>query len=444
MGNPDVFVPVTKALVIGVALLALQALPQAPEIPEIKGARVTLVPKAAAGLSVTLENRRSSPLIECAIGVMRPGRSAASQIHSYYFSAAFPWRPDTGPLQPNARRGLELVLRDGTATDTPALTLAVFADGFVEGEPGQVDAWRRRRRAKVDDLIFWIRAFDAMPRIAEPAVREYAAARVLERARDASTDPSTVRARLQRVLQQYPSGPDVWIGLDRLGADARRELAALPAEPPAVNGGQPPADISDVALTWERSAPTEFVATIENLRDVPIEAFGFRFVDRASNRIVSGHGMDFCPVEPRPAERGRGQIQPGEVREVPLGSPPDGAVLRLAYVLFDDLTFEGLPEDRDRQFKHREAQAADYAFAIDVIAKASAMPPNDARAFVAAKRAEYLSLPRMKEAIARYAHNLDEYLRQLSDNPDRAAAGAKSFQDRLERQRQRLIRHLAR
>ena len=158
-----------------------------------------------------------------------------------------------------------------------------------------------------------------MPRIAEPAVREYVAARVLERARDASTDPSTVRARLQRVLQQYPSGPDVWIGLDRLRAEARRELAALPAEPPAVNGGQPPAVISDVALTWERSAPTEFVATIENLRDVPIEAYGLEFVDPATNRVESGRGADFCVGEPQPAERGSGRIQPHEVREVSSG-----------------------------------------------------------------------------------------------------------------------------
>ena len=223
----------------------------------------------------------------------------------------------------------------------------------------------------------------------------------------------------------------------------RRDLAGRPAKPPAANGVQPPAVITDVALTWERSAPTEFVATIENLRDVPIEAFGLKLVDPATKRVLLGQGADFCLGEPQPAERGSGRIQPREVREVLLGSSPDGAVLRLSYVLFDDLSFEGSSEGREELLRRREARAADYTFAIDVISKASAMPPNEARAFVAAKRAEYVSLPRTKGGMPREADNLDDYLRWLADAPDRAAAGAKQFTDRLERQRQRLVRHLA-
>ena len=131
------------------------------------------------------------------------------------------------------------------------------------------------------------------------------------------------------------------------------------------------------------------------------------------------------------------------MREVRLGSPPPGAVLRLSYVMFDDLSFEGLPAERDRLLERREAQAADYAFAIDVISKASAMPPSEARAFVAAKRAETISLPRTKEG-SRERQRPRRVHRQLTESPDRAAAGAKEFQDRLERQRQRLVRHLAR
>ena len=377
----------TRAFVIffwGAALLALRVSNQSLEIPEITGARVALVPRTAAGLNVTLENRRSSPLVECAIGVTRPGESAPSEIHSYFFNGAYPGRPESGPLHPNARRDLELVLRNGTGMDRPAMTLAVFADGFVEGVPGQVEAWRTRRREQIDDLAYWVRAFDGMPRINEPAVRDYIAARLLERAREAPTDPSNVRDRLKRVLELYPSGPDVWIGLDRLRADARRDLAERPAERPAANGAQPPAVITDVALTWERSAPTEFVATIENLREVPIEAFGLQLVDPATKRVLLDQGTDFCLGEPQPAERGSGRIQPHEVREVPLGSSPDGGVLRLVYVLFDDLSFEGSSEGRDYLLRSREARAADYAFAIDVISKASAMPPDEARAFVTA------------------------------------------------------------
>jgi hypothetical protein len=264
VGRPDVFLPaagtpVTRTLILTAALLALHASNQPPEIPQIAGARVALVPKTAAGLMVTLENRRSSPLVACAISVTRPGQAAPSDIYSYYFSGAYPGRPDSGPLQPNARRDLELVLRNATGMDTPAMTLAVFADGFVAGTPGQVEAWRTRRREQIDDLAYWVRAFDGMPRINEPAVRDYVAAHMLERAREAPTDPSTMRDRLQRVLELYPSGPDVWIGLDRLRDDARRDLAEQPAKLSAPNEGQAPAVIVDVVLTWERSGRQRLV-----------------------------------------------------------------------------------------------------------------------------------------------------------------------------------------
>jgi hypothetical protein len=431
-------------LAIGAALVGLQVSAPAP-VPEIKGARITLAPKTAPALTVTIENRRSSPIIEARIGVTRPRQSAPSETFAHYFHAPLPGGPpDNAPIEPNTRRVLDLVLRNGTNIETVALTLVAFADGSAEGAPRELGEWRKARRERVEDLDYWVRAFEAMPRISEPDARAFLAERLLERGRQAANDPSTVRSRLQRVLDEYAFGPQIWMPLDRLRADVRRELAALPPEPPSrADGPDAAGSIAGVVLSWERSSAKEFVAVIENLRDVPIEAYGLQLVDPVTARPRSAHRSDFCLSEREPIERGRGRIQPRETREVFLGSKPGDAILRLSFVLFDDLSFEGSPAERDDLLQEREARGADYAYAIDVIAKASALPPAEARAFAAAKRAERAGLARTGFHTADVSP-LDEYIRQLTESPERAAANAKPFSEFLERQRQRLVRHAAR
>ena len=217
----------TRTLTIvlgGAALLALQVSPQAPEIPEITGARVALVPKTAAGAQG--HDRESAGALRWSSArsvLTRPGQSAPFEFHTRYFSdGAFCLPPDSSPLQPNAQRVLDLVLRNDTEIQTVTLTLAVFADGFAEGAPSALETWRKGRRAQTDDLTYWVRAFDAMPRISEPDVRAYLAARLLERAREASTDPSNVRGRLQRVLQRVPVRYRMW---DSARSPSRRRAA---------------------------------------------------------------------------------------------------------------------------------------------------------------------------------------------------------------------------
>jgi hypothetical protein len=201
--------------------------------------------------------------------------------------------------------------------------------------------------------------------------------------------------------------------------------------------------VSGVVLSWERSAATEHVAVIENLRDIPIEAFGLEHVDPVSGRPTGGQRSDFCLAEPGPDTTGRSRIQPKEVREVRLSGAPGREVVRLSFVLFDDLSFEGRADERDQLLRAREATAADYAVAIDAITRASALPPGEARAFVTARRAER-ALARRPDGRAHDVSVIDEFIRQLTDSPDRAVAGAKGFLDHIERQRQRLIRHLPR
>ena len=338
-----------KALAVSAVLVALQV--PAGSAP-IKGARIELAAKSVTGVKVTLENRRESPLVQCTIGLRARGETSALEFFTFYFREQSAGAPrDTSPVRPQTRRVLDLTRSRSADIETAAVQLAVFEDGFAEGAPRELDEWRQARQARVDDLAFWVRAFDAMPRISDTEVRAFLAARMLERKRDALPDPSAVRVRLQRVVDQYPAGPDVWFSLDRLRADVRRELAETPAEPPRGREGA----ITDVGLTWEPSTPTEFVARIENLRDVGIEAFGFELVDPVSDRVRSARRSDACGTPREPGTPGSARIQPKEVRDLLLGKPPGGLVLRLSFVLFDDQVFEGSPEAREQLLLDRLA-----------------------------------------------------------------------------------------
>ena len=444
MGRDHEFVPLAtmwRLFLIGATLVAVQV---APPVPAITGARVTVVPKTTAALKATVENRRNSPLVTIELGLSRRGQSAPFETHGRYFSG--PPRTDgrdSSPIQPNSRRVLDLVLRNAADVETLAVILAVFEDGSAEGAPAALDTWRTARKERRDDLTYWVQAFEAMPRISEPDLRRFLAARVLERGRQATNDPSTVRARLQQLLQAHPYGPEVWAHLDRLRATVRGELAAVPAEPAAGVEGRAAAAVSSVVVSWERTDATEHVAVIENLRNVPIEAFGLERADPVSGRSNGGQRSDFCLAEREPATPGHSRIQPNEKREVRLGSAPGDEILRLSFVLFDDLSFEGRSDHRDELLRDREARASDYAFAIDVISRASVLPPEEARALVTGQRAERVLRPRAGGRPPDVSV-LDEFIRQLTESPVRAAAGAKVFLDHIERQRQRLVRHVSR
>jgi hypothetical protein len=428
-----------RSFIIGAALLALQVSVPAPEI---KGARVTVVSRTAATMSVTVENRRDSPLVELQIAI--PGaKGKGSQVDARFFHDqpyGIRWEP--GPIQPNERRTLEV--RNSVDGEVAEMWLAVFEDGYVEGVAGALDGWRTTHRERTDDLAYWVGVLDTMPRISEPDVRKYLADRVVDRARQAVPNASDIRARVQRALQENASrSGTVWSVLDRLRVEARSELAVLQRQTQIKSAASPGA-IASVAFSFRRAVSTEYTAAVENLRDVPIEAFGLDVMGPDSGR-ASGQWLDFCTTDPEPIERGHGRIQPREVREVPLHvSAKSGApVARLSVVLFDDLSFEGLSDQRERLLRDRETQAADYAFAIDVIAKAAALPPNEMRPFLAVKRGERAA-QLGGDGRAGNVSAIDEFARLVTDSPDQADAIAKGMVPRLERQRRQLIRHVRR
>jgi hypothetical protein len=412
-----------------VAVLALQ--PAAPP-PAVKGARVSLLSKPQAVLNVTIENRRDNPLIWWQLRVKMGGPGGPGMMHSA-----------TGSIQSGGRQTVPVQLTDPQDVATATLAFVEYDDGFYEGTAQAVQAWRKTREERAKDLSYWVGVFGLMPRVSEAELRRYLSDRASERAGVAPTDPSGVRTKLAGAFYRHPSGPDVWDAVDRVRVETQAALAWMTRELPGTATARVVETVSSAAIAAQELAKTStFVAAIENLRDVPIEAVGFEVLEQGSNRRPSSRRFDYCLA----AEQGRrpGRIQPKEIREEAFGmdANPDKPLpgVRLSYVLFDDLSFEGATDYRDELFRSREVQADDYASGIAALRQIATVKASEVDAFLTSKRAERA---RQLQTEGRRGDLLilDNLIRNAKQSTAQFLTGAKARLESLERAHQRLIRH---
>lgn len=142
-----------------------------------------------------------------------------------------------------------------------------------------------------------------------------------------------------------------------VGADAyiRRQDSLGNVERATIPGPlQRSGDVPSVRLTSAPSTMSKLYGVIENLRDVPIEAFGLqRYED---SRLRSGQTSDFCGLKGAPI--GSGPIQPGERREIALSweKSTDGSLPKVTvhFVMFEDSNFEGSASGRESVLNARQ------------------------------------------------------------------------------------------
>jgi hypothetical protein len=163
-----------------------------------------------------------------------------------------------------------------------------------------------------------------------------------------------------------------------------------------------------------------------------------------TDRPSGGESMDFCTTDPA-ARDGRGRIGPGETREFPFSrETADSATLpkvRLRYLLFDDLSFEGRDADRDELLRRREETADDLAFANGVRAALANVSDSDLRDFLQDKKTERIArLLSLKRLPSTYA--LDRMIEDAARSPARLRETAAAVIAHDEQQRLRLLRHL--
>lgn len=428
-------IPQMTRRIASAGILAIELMTPAPgrgQDPLVTGARISVIRDPASVVSVTLENLRHAPLVAWELGLQRSGADRPETIESADFSAAGPWAPDFGPVAPNERRTATFH-SPADPSSVPMVTLAVFADGYVEGTATSVAGFRKRREQEREDLRFWIDALETMPAGSDEGLRRYVRNQLTLGA--AQGPESIFAANLRGVVTEKAQRPPGWLaGAVRQQVRAARErLASL--ERPLTGLASAAGEVTGVRLSRvPGEGHTTIGAEIENLSEVPLEAL--RVVYPGGDRTI-----DFCGVL-GPAD---GPIQPGERRTLRLEPAVDAntptPVVTLTFLLFSDFTFQGRTADRDDVLRGRERLADQLAFAVAALSEAAHLLPEQI--------APFLESQRRSRAIATAADpqgpdrswELGEAIRQITAGQGDARALSSAMAARLETQREQLLRH---
>lgn len=192
-------------------------------------------------------------------------------------------------------------------------------------------------------------------------------------------------------------------------------------------------------VSVERLAQLTYSALIVNRRPVPIEAFGLEEIAPYETRVLRAHRMDFALADPATPRPGVGRIAPGEEREVRLQAQTQAEsvkapVVRLSFVLYEDLSFEGRQDARNELFAAREKTAEAVAAALEAVRQAAALPDGQAIPFLERRRAEWAA-SRSYEA-----HLLEEVLGGVGKSTVPFERAARFHTDYWEQQLTRLLR----
>ena len=414
-----------------------------PQDTSIRSVRVSLKAKPDAKVQVVIENLRDSPLLESTIGLFAPGEASPRVFHYSNFQNDPEGLRKEGvvavPIASRGRRVIAVDVPDPQGQWTPALTLVTFADGYYEGTLDMLTEWRESRHKQADELAYWIRVMDAAPRDSIDAVRRHFADMSAEREAQNPGEQTELRSRVEGFRRYDGTLRSMLAAMSRERGNAAGQWTALQ---PSLVGPLSARPVRSATLSPNDRTPINYVVAIENAGGVPVEAWGWEYLDPRTGRGTGGETHDTCVVPP---DVSRGSIAPGEVRELFSGrtlqdGPPS---LAMTFVLFEDLSFEGSMSARDELFRRREGQGESFAYVIEALRRADAEPTQT----VAILTAAYTERARQPKEQTRYdtaVSQLEELIRQAKASPSSFAASAASREDSLEWQRQRLLRHLTR
>jgi hypothetical protein len=434
---------------IGLAVILLAAVPTAPVSAQavksstaptaVRGASIQVVRRAVDLAWVAIHNRRDAPLVEWQITFYRDATFRSASATSHYWRTETPASATDGPIGPGEVRRQRATGSAAAPGAAARATLAVFADGTYDGEPKSVAEFLTRQRALAADLIYWRDLFAAMPPDDEAAAKAHLRKSTLERRIQAADDPSKLRGQVEQ-----------WVDGDRLPnwvytmANSRREEMAMSlaraerylAQRGSLgtwNGSQPAAEVA-----IQPGVGADLVLIIQNLRDVPLEAWRCTVTKPGARTPDQGRGFD--------ANGPSHGLGPRAVTESYLGAADDMAdanlpTANLTLAVWNDLSFEGSPSERDDLFRDRESEAAAYDYWIPALTDASTRTGRDAMVLLRQKRDERIrQAPREPDF---FQSHLGNYADHADRSPTEPATWLVGYGDRLVQRREWLLRHLA-
>jgi hypothetical protein len=366
--------------------------PGLAQAPVVTSARVVVESRPAPALIVWIENDRETAIVGWEIRTIRDGKSAGHASGGHTLPAERQ-PPGTGAILPGERRRLRLSLPDVRPTDQARLTMVLFADGSFAGVASHLATRLDRDEKHAVEIEYWLDVFHGMPRTPADAIA-FLRGHVAERARLRVGEPYDRGPDIERWITSSP--PETWT-FERAEAYRKRleqELVRVTryrAHRAAHGVGSMTLDdvgIEAVGLRQESAGVDDPVIYIENLRDVPIDAWQHRFTTAPVPGPGGVGGRDMCGQLDRPGE---GPIQPGERREIPLAIGDLTDALPHVVVegaLWTDGHFEGDVAWRRRIFDNRQADARVLNHWIALLREAAAMAPREALAFLREKDEE--------------------------------------------------------
>lgn len=422
------------------ALVLYAALPALAQDRTITGARASIIEKPAGALSITLQNLRDSPLVAWELAIAAQGAAAPAVAMATDFTRPFAYRPANGPLNPGDQREVKFLATHLTADSPVVVQLAVFADGYYEGQRKAVEMFSRRRAWHADDVQFWLAALGKAPRTDDESLRGFLRDQLARHAARPDARQSSEAARLRSLAFDDSPRPPGWMAamLERQLEDMReyytRLQQPLKAGPESLKGR-----VDSVGLATADSPAGRFYILVENLTDVPIEAFGLLFKSGTAVR------WDLCCGGGPPARDG--PIRPGGSREFPAsvghGDNPEPPDVTLSFVLFANLRVEGLREQCDALMQARDRRADNIAFSMAALSEAVQQPAD--------KIVEFLESKKRERAIALGASRdgppltdaIDQVIMRAKSAPGEVLTLAADIIARLKQERALLTRHHA-
>jgi hypothetical protein len=365
------------------------AIPALAQDSTVTGARVKVVDRAAGTLSITLHNLRESPLVAWELAVVRPRTPPVTGISDFIRPFAYP--SDSGPVTQGEPRQVRVQTADSAADADVVVQLAVFADGYCQGQRA---AFERLRAA---------------------------------RAREAES----VRVRLAALQQMPPTSDDEALAAQMREHLTRLEQPVTPA-PEWLNG-----NVDTVLVSRPGVPQARHYTVVENLRDVPIEAFGVRYGSGTIARFFLFSAS---------ADQSGGPIQPRATREVPVsighGDNPDPPEVSVAFVMFADGAFEGSSTERKSVVQFLQRRSADMTFAIAVLSDALQQPAERIADFLESQTRERAAALAAAREHPSPSGEIERVIRRARSAPNEAPGYAAEVIAQLEATRARLARHL--
>jgi hypothetical protein len=422
--------PLKRFGVVVLGCIAATPLSGVGQDPIVTSARVSVDLRATPGVAVWIENQRDVPLVAWDIGFVRSGRLTGFFRSDQSLSTST-HPPGRGPIPPGERREIQIQIGAGDSIPELRLTAALFADGSFAGAAASLRALFDRHEAQATEFAYWIDVFARMPRSPQSEAFAFLRRHIAERSRAIPRREFDLSGRIESWIGT--SRPDSWTfrPADAFREDLEEQLAAATRHRPWVSRlglGSMTVEhvtIEGVAIQGAARTEQEPVAYLENLRDVPLEAWTLAIDDDG------GLGSDACMATDEP---GRGRIQPGERREIQIRRDPSGAHPLPRVVIsgawWADGHSEGRPPQESWFGASRAARRLAWDSWIPLFREAASMPSGDAIAFLKAKDEERArQFPREQSSASQ---SIEQWTKAP---PDDTATLLRQYADFLERQR---------